>query len=203
MLLQIIASSPAPMSFQTLSDTLGIGDSRAWTFLRDIEARELVSLSGDRLSITAKGKEFLETSKKRYAGPGPIIRRLPDAVNGVPIRRIGYWEGPSEPGWPKVEDFVDHDWAEMERDIVASYLEDAFIPWVECGISMCRFCGKPNGSAERSDGVYMWPEGLPHYVREHGVRLPVSVIRHIVGRTLEMHPERVDSSWWRTATLDS
>jgi hypothetical protein len=142
----------------------------------------------------------VEIVKRRYASA--ITEDVPEAVRGLPITLIGYWEGPSEPGWPRVEDFVDRDWDEMERDIVASYLEEGFVPWVECGMSECRFCGAANGSAERSDGVYVWPEGLAHYVREHGVRPPVSVIRHIVGRFLEMHPQREDSIWWRTATLD-
>jgi hypothetical protein len=143
----------------------------------------------------------METAKTKYAGP--ISRDVPEAVKGSPITLIGYWDGPYEPGWPRVEDFVDDGWDETERDLVADYLEEGFVPWAECGISECRFCGAPNGSVEQTDGVYVWPEGLAHYVREHRVRLPETVIRHIVSRAREMHPERVDTNWWRTATLDS
>jgi hypothetical protein len=116
---------------------------------------------------------------------------------------MGYWEGDMEPGWPRVTDFVDEHWDETERRVVASYLEKGFVPWAQAGISLCRVCGKANGSAEHTDGVYIWPEGLAHYVREHGVRPPVSVIRHIISRMAGMHPGRVDEDWWRTATLDS
>ena len=37
-----------------------------------------------------------------------------------------------------------------------------------------------NGFRERCDGVYIWPEGLAHYVRAHNVRLPAEVVKQIV-----------------------
>jgi hypothetical protein len=201
LVLEVLAGSSEPTNVQGLTESLGIRDDMVQMLVRDLEDRELVSLSGSEVRVTAQGREFLETAKRRYAGP--ITNRVPDTVRGVPITLIGYWEGPSEPGWPRVEDFVDHNWAQMERDMVASYLEDGFVRWLQCGISFCRFCGAPNGSTERSDGVFVWPDGLAHYIREHGVRLPVTVIRHIVDRSREIHPERVDSTWWRSAILDS
>ena len=60
------------------------------------------------------------------------------------------------------------------------------------GTSWCRVCGKANGSAEHTDGVYLWPKGLAHYVCEHGVRPPVSVIRHILSRQAGPYPGRVE-----------
>jgi hypothetical protein len=143
----------------------------------------------------------VEPANRRYADP--LDYELPGTAKDPPVTLIGYWEGDTEPGWPRVTDFVDEHWDEAERHLVVSYLEQGRIPWAQAGISLCRVCGKANGSAERTDGVYIWPEGLVHYVREHGVRPPVSVIRHIIGRQAGMHPERVDEDWWRTATLDS
>jgi hypothetical protein len=143
----------------------------------------------------------VKPAERRYAGP--VHDELPEAANGAPLTLIGYWEGESERGWPRVTDFVDERWDETERDLVASYLEHGFVPWAGLGVSPCRMCGAPNGSAELTDGVYVWPEGLAHYVQEHRVRLPVSVIRHIVGRLAGMDAWRVDQDWWRTATLDS
>ena len=35
-------------------------------------------------------------------------------------------------------------------------------------------------------------KGLAHYVREHGVRPPVSVIRHILSRQAGPYPGRVE-----------
>ncbi|HEY4241521.1 MAG TPA: hypothetical protein VGM88_16985 [Kofleriaceae bacterium] len=38
--------------------------------------------------------------------------------------------------------------------------------------SPCRFgCGRV-GRRDLTDGAFVWPEGLAHYVEEHGVRLP-------------------------------
>ena len=34
------------------------------------------------------------------------------------------------------------------------------------------------GSRDLTDGVWVWPEGLAHYVRDHGVVLPTSFIEH-------------------------
>jgi len=101
------------------------------------------------------------------------------------------WRARSDyvPEWPIVTDFVDERWDEAERDRVACYLDDGYVPWSDAGWSVCRFCGAWHGSSELTDGIYLWPEGLVHYVREHGVRLPVSVIRHIVGG------EARDQSW--------
>jgi len=143
----------------------------------------------------------MELVNRRYADP--LDDKLPGTAEGPPVTLIGYWEGDMEPGWPSVADFVDEHWDDTEREVVASYLEQGFVPWVQMGISPCRMCGAANGSAEQTDGVYIWPEGLAHYVREHGVRPPVSVIRHILGRLNRMNPEQVDEDWWKTATLDS
>lgn len=143
----------------------------------------------------------MEPANRRYADP--LDYELAGTAKGPPVTLIGYWEGDTEPGWPRVTDCVDEHWDETERRLVALYLEQGFIPWVQAGISWCRVCGKANGSAERTDGVYIWPEGLAHYVREHGVRPPMSVIRHIISGQARMLPERVDEDWWGTATLDS
>jgi hypothetical protein len=121
-----------------------------------------------------------------------------------PVTLIGYWKGEHEPGWPSVTDFVDEHWDEAERDLVAMYLEHGFaVPWYEAGWSNCRFCGAMNGAAERTDYVYLWPEGLVHYVREHGVRLPASVVRHMVNRSRLPCEEDVAYDWWKTATLNT
>jgi hypothetical protein len=151
----------------------------------------------------------MEPTNARYVDP--LGGTPPQMATGSAITLIGYWAGGPAPGWPSVTGFVDEHWDLTERDLVASYLEQGYIPWVQAGISPCRMCGRPNGYAERTDGVYLWPDGLAHYVREHGVRPPVSVIRHIVragatphpGHTAKMHPGQVDRDWWRTATLDS
>jgi len=145
----------------------------------------------------------VETAKRWYGGP--VDGQLAGRAAGLPLILIGYWKpGPAdhvadEAGWPAVADFVDEQWDEAERDRVIAYLDQGLVPWVQAGVSRCRFCGAGNGSAERTDGAYLWPEGFAHYLRDHGVRPPVSVIRHIVSRQASMQPPpSEDQEWWKT-----
>jgi len=50
------------------------------------------------------------------------------------------------------------------------------------GYSTCRICGKDNGTADFSDGFYVWPEGFAHYLSEHKVRPPATFVLHALGR---------------------
>jgi hypothetical protein len=108
-------------------------------------------------------------------GVGPVSKPV------VTVKVIGYWRDEYEPQWPDPRAFVDASWEQSERDAVARYLETGgFVPWWMLGYSECRFCGIVNGDGERCDGVYIWPQGLPHYIREHDVRLPGEVVEHIL-----------------------
>lgn len=81
--------------------------------------------------------------------------------------------GPSLP-WPEP-----CEWNPDEKSQVLKHLESAPILRAWYGFSTCRLCGKPNGSSERGDGQYHWPDGLAHYVRDHSVLLPRKFIDHI------------------------
>lgn len=65
------------------------------------------------------------------------------------------------------------------------------------------------GTAEQTDGVYVWPEGLAHYVAEHNVRLPKEFVNHVLADPTRFHrvdvdpgdPEKnfvTDERWWRS-----
>lgn len=75
---------------------------------------------------------------------------------------------------------VDPSWSTIERALVLAYLaKGRLLPGGEFGFSTCRLCGIHNGSAEFTDGVYVWPEGFAHHLREHGVKPPdVEFIKH-------------------------
>lgn len=110
---------------------------------------------------------------------------------------IGYWDGPhTSAGWPRPEQFVDTEWDADERELVADYLARGHVARACMGYSECRMCGQPNGSLEFSDGAFVWPEGLGHYVVDHAVRLPARFVEHAVARTesLELAPR--DEAWW-------
>ncbi|MFF2623213.1 hypothetical protein [Oerskovia jenensis] len=116
---------------------------------------------------------------------------LPDLV------LIGYWQGRGADGWPDPADFVDPDWDDDERDLVVRYLTRGFVVRYYMGYSPCRLCGRDNGALELSDGVYVWPDGLKHYVADHDVRLPKEFVSHVVTASEAFETAGRDESWWR------
>ena len=79
-----------------------------------------------------------------------------------------------------------------------------------CGYSWCRFgCGIQGpeiGSRDLSDGEWLWPEGLAHYVSVHSVRVPDEIIDRAFGpRTKDaallsglgkVDRREMDRTWW-------
>lgn len=113
------------------------------------------------------------------------------------LRLIGYWKASLEDPWPEPGDLVDSDWEEEEREDVAEYLKRGMVAGRCMGHSRCRLCGKPNGSLELTDGVYVWPEGLAHYIESHQVRLPSEFVEHVRQITGMLEEATVDASWWK------
>lgn len=112
------------------------------------------------------------------------------------LKLIGYWNGPEdgdivgeEPDpefpdetayiWP--QDLVDPGWRLADRPLITSFLKSAPTINAYLGLSWCRFrCGIEHlGAKEYSDGEWVWPEGLAHYVERHLIRLPEEFITHI------------------------
>lgn len=94
---------------------------------------------------------------------------------------IGYWrdlDTPEHPAvWPEPQRLVNVTWP--HRDPVTAHLNRGVEFLGSMGISGCRFCNQTNGSLDLTDGVYLWPEGLAHYVSEHGVFLPEAFVAHV------------------------
>lgn len=112
--------------------------------------------------------------------------------------RIGYWKGENSEDMPDPADFVDHDWDEDERSATSSYLWSGTLARACMGYSPCRMCGhRNNGNLEYTDGIYIWPQGLSHYIDEHAVRLPLTFVSHAISRMNEIENAVVDDSWWR------
>ncbi len=104
-----------------------------------------------------------------------------------PVRAIGYWRSLGEPlrasfGHPSDSEFPDPrnlvclDEYPADREVVVRYLREGrdYTRWR--GLSYCRFrCGAPSicmGSRCLTDGKWVWPEGLSHYIEAHSVLLP-------------------------------
>jgi hypothetical protein len=86
-------------------------------------------------------------------------------------------------------------WSPTELPGVLAYLR-AGQEWIQfCGWSYCRFdCGiAPSALGDRdlTDGVWVWPEGLAHYVEAHSVRLPDEFIDHMRSLRWRVSPERI------------
>jgi hypothetical protein len=142
---------------------------------------------------------FREGRKHAFAGTG--------SEHGMTrLILIGYWRSDQDPSWPDPAELVDTNWDPNERALVASYLEAGTVVVTYMGYSPCRLCAKrDNGSVELTDGVYVWPNGLAHYVAEHSVRLPGQIVDHILGRETEFERgiTNYDTDWWKHATRKS
>ncbi|WP_405065332.1 hypothetical protein OG558_25740 [Kribbella sp. NBC_01510] len=117
-----------------------------------------------------------------------------------PLILIGYWSGGyADGGWPDVRDFVDQDWDEDERVDVGIYLRNGLVARAWLGFSRCRLCDNAaNGNLDLTDGIYIWPEGLAHYVFDHHVRLPPEFVEHVQARNELADDVHVDERWWRS-----
>ncbi|MGZ4599251.1 hypothetical protein [Oryzihumus sp.] len=116
-----------------------------------------------------------------------------------PLVLIGYWsvaDGADQ--WPDPADWIDPAWDETDRLDLALYLSYGLVARAFMGYSRCRICGAQNGNLELTDGVFVWPLGLAHYVRDHAVRLPGEFVEH-VGRMESLTDGLVvDDGWWRS-----
>lgn len=119
-----------------------------------------------------------------------------DVAQRAPLILIGYWRGPNTTELPDPRDFVDPSWGRYDRRQVQQYLEDGMVARVYRGMSSCRFCGELVGHREQTDGTYLWPEGLAHYVADHDVRLPAEFVRHALGTAHDLEQRDVDTAWW-------
>jgi len=114
------------------------------------------------------------------------------------LKLIGYWPSGSQSDWPNPADFVDPEWDDRERHMVWTYLKYGTIARSYRGLSPCRFCNQQNGSMEFTDGVYIWPQGLAHYLDVHAVRLPQQFVKYAVERLNALEAASVDYDWWKS-----
>jgi rhodanese-related sulfurtransferase len=117
--------------------------------------------------------------------PADAVVRLAD-VPGYGARQrsaelgFGFWRGgKGQDHLPDPADYVDPSCDRGERERVAAYLDGGQEVARLKGGSWCRLCQDPssmaNGNRDMTDGTYRYPDGLAHYVREHGVRVPADM----------------------------
>lgn len=94
-------------------------------------------------------------------------------------RRFGYWRVRAEDG-PVVQDFIDAEWKPHDLDKIVQYLSKSPLYFAIGCPSYCTICkGVELLAGSRSDGAWLWPPSLSHYVTEHHVRLPDRMLKHI------------------------
>jgi hypothetical protein len=68
------------------------------------------------------------------------------------------------------------------RDAVREHLRRGEVWMSFAGFSRCRLCGREDetmGSCDLTDGVWVWPQGLTHYIEEHDIELPAAFLDHV------------------------
>jgi hypothetical protein len=127
------------------------------------------------------------------------------------LLRVGYWrplrvhckDDADDCGLPDPRELVEATLDSEIRSRVASYLKCGRIHGYGFGYSYCRFqCGTPDrmmGSTDLTDGAWVWPEGLWHYVEVHSVRLPHKFIEHLRQRDFR---HLTDAEFSDLGTLD-
>lgn len=107
-----------------------------------------------------------------------------------PLKKVGYWKDIKSvfafDNFPDPRKLVDPSWSRDEREVISIYLDAGKTHETWMGYSYCRFnCGTHlSGSRDLTDGHYVWPEDLSHYLREHSVRLPREFLEHVVRQLL-------------------
>lgn len=103
----------------------------------------------------------------------------PGTPEEAPLLAIGFWKERLDDDLPlpmEAEGELDS----SRREAFVSYLDAGTVVERYRGYSYCRYgCEGTLGSAELSDGVWLWPEGYGHYVRDHGVVPPDQFMEHV------------------------
>jgi hypothetical protein len=99
--------------------------------------------------------------------PDILFRPLPGALTP-----IGFWRGNGEdPALPDpAEHIVEVDRA--RRLALAGILTTGSVGARYRGVAPCRMCKRALGSSDMWGHGYIWPQGLEHYILDHGVWPP-------------------------------
>lgn len=108
-------------------------------------------------------------------------------MNTDHLKKFGYWKSDCrlDAHLPNPVEFVDVDWSADERDDVLLAIGRAAVANRWKGWSNCRMCGKMNGSACMTLNGWVFPEGLAHYIRDHGVRPPNEFVSSVLNRNIK------------------
>jgi hypothetical protein len=170
-----------------------------WTHVDDAAFLTLAQMPELR-HVDMRGTRVTFPAVKAFSG-----RRADVALDWVPtLKFIGCWSDDDGP-FIHPRRLVDSTWAREDRARIVQYLSAARA-LAHAGGRFCRFGGCDfTDAAQRSDGVWLWSEGLAHYVQHHDVRLPEEFLSHMRNRgycpspaeetPIDFHCQ--SSSFWR------
>jgi hypothetical protein len=123
------------------------------------------------------------------------------------MKLIGYWMRDLQDGNLPVPQELVGEMSSAVREAVCAYLRAGKLFEMYCGLSWCRFdCGvddREMGHREFTDGEWVWPEGLVHYVSAHGILLPAEFIaRATSGKMVDVVSQSYCYGHGRRASLD-
>jgi hypothetical protein len=119
------------------------------------------------------------------------------------LKAVGWWVSAlAERDLPAPQEIVG-DLGPTIRAALVKHLSSG-LRLVQCrGYSWCRFCcGIPDssmGSCDLTDGAWVWPEGLAHYIEAHRVVLPQDFIDHVLSGPSLTKPDEsqpYDEEYW-------
>jgi hypothetical protein len=128
-------------------------------------------------------------------------------MNRKLVIAIGYWYAEDRSNLPDPAWFIDDNYPEAEKKKVIDYLKKGKRINLYKGWSNCRICGAQTpGGSDDTDGIYIFPSGLVHYVEKHNLRLPDEFIKRIDENKSSLSENYVDMSnisinsasfdWW-------
>ena len=95
---------------------------------------------------------------------------------------FGFWRDEQSPesNLPLLADWVDPLWTPQDRLELIEYVRSAPMVVATSGQKACALCdAELSVSSFQSDGAWLWPQDLGHYMANHGVRLPDAFAMHI------------------------
>lgn len=118
----------------------------------------------------------------------------------------GVWrlEADPIPNWPAFSELVDPSWVPGDKALLVDYLRAApIVAASPMKPTSCHLCGESRGRPGNycSDGVWLWPWDLAHFVAKHDVRLPDEMARHIRAagykppQRLPVSPDKLPWPW--------
>lgn len=111
--------------------------------------------------------------------------KCPDDVRAWPHNWYGIWADGDEPAseLPTLESTIDPSWNPPDKERLVSYLTQSPIVVAGGAIIACRLCPRNVPMTTfQSDGVWLWPMDLSHYVLYHSVTLPDRLVQHVRNR---------------------